>query len=82
MDIRTIIRAAIPDATDEACEWILWERTPYPIGAITARSVYKAAARIQRAAAGKKRLCELCDRLAEQEKFICQRCKDAISRVA
>lgn len=82
MDIRTIIRAAIPDATDEACEWVLWERTPYPMGAITARSIYKAASRIQRAATGKKRLCELCDRLAEPEKFICQRCKDAISRVA
>jgi len=82
MDIRTIIRAAIPDATDEVCEWILWERTPFPVGAISARSVYRAAARVRRAAAGKKRLCELCDRLAEPGKWICHRCKDAISRVA
>ena len=77
MDIRTIIRAAIPGATDDVCGWILWGRTPYPMGAISARSVYKAASRIQRAAATGKRLCELCDRLAVKD--ICQRCEDVLS---
>ena len=80
MDIRTIIRAAIPDATDEACEWILWERTPYPMGAIDARSVYKAASRMQRAANHKLRLCELCDRVAEPGKWICHRCEDFLTK--
>ena len=82
MDIATIIRAAIPDATDKDCEWILWERTPYPVGVITAQSVYKAASRIQRATARKKQLCEFCDRLAEQDKFTCHICDDAISRAS
>ena len=79
---RTIIRAAIHDASDEVCEWILWERTPYPMGAIDVRSLYKAAARVQRAANGKKRLCEFCDRLAEPEKWICHRCSLATQQFA
>lgn len=74
MDIQKVIRAAIPDATSEVCEWLIWERMPYPVGMISARAVYKAAAMVRRAAAGKKRLCEFCDRLAEPGKAICHVC--------
>jgi len=38
-----IIRKAIPNADDELCEFILWGRTPFPAGSITARDLYQAA---------------------------------------
>jgi hypothetical protein len=38
-----IIRAAIPEADEVLCDHILWGRTPFPMGAITAQSLFKAA---------------------------------------
>ena len=61
-----IIKAAIPDASEETCDFILWSRTPFPVGAITARSLYKAASRVQRCSMKGLRLCEFCDNLVDK----------------
>lgn len=78
MKIQDVIRAAIPGASDELCEFIVWERTPAPVGAITARSLYKAADRFRRAEDNGIRLCEMCDRIARDGHYLCAECKRAL----
>ena len=82
MLISDVIRAAIPGADSETCEFILWEMTPYPCGTITAQSLYRAASRFQRAKNNKRRLCELCSNLAEEGKWNCTRCQQALDAAA
>lgn len=73
-----VIRAAMPDASQDECEWVLWERTPYPMGHVTARSLFKAASRFGRATASGIRLCELCNNRAE-DKWTCGACQRALA---
>jgi hypothetical protein len=77
--IAEVVQAAIPDADDSVIDFILWERTPYPAGAITARSIYRAASRLRRASAHNLRLCDYCDHLAIAGKSMCARCATALS---
>jgi len=79
MTTHDIIRAAIPNADDETCSFILWERTPYPFMRITAKTLYAAARRFQRAVNGGLRLCDFCDRMAENNKSVCAKCHKALS---
>lgn len=74
-----IIRAAIPDADDATCEAILWGRTPFPMGAITARSLYKAASGSVRAGRNGRQLCDWCNRIAVN-RWTCERCDAALSQ--
>lgn len=80
MQIQQVIRAAIPDATTEDCEWILWERTPYPCGGITARSIYKAASQFIRAVRNHLQLCEHCHNKVPEGKFTCDKCQRALDK--
>ena len=74
-----IIKAAIPNADEATIEYVLWGRTPFPVGAITAKSLYRAAARIQRCAKNGTRLCEFCDNRVEKGKWTCEKCDKALS---
>lgn len=73
-----IIRCAIPDADAGLVEHILWGRTPFPCGLVTARSLYRAARRWQRASDHGLRLCDLCDRIAMSDEWCCEPCRNAI----
>lgn len=75
-----VIRKAIPDADDALCDHILWGRTPFPMGGITARGLYEAARRFQRAAVNGRRLCDWCNNLALTGEFMCVLCATAISQ--
>lgn len=68
------IRAGWPGATDEDCDHILWSRTPYPMGKITARSLYKAAHGFFRSNKNKRGLCDTCDGLALPGLHQCPKC--------
>lgn len=70
-DIRDIIRAAIPDADDALCEYIVWARTHYPMAPVAAQMLYKAALQYRRATDKGLQLCEFCDRLAENQTEQC-----------
>lgn len=74
-----VIRAAFPGANAEDLEYVLWERTPYPMGKVSARSLYKAASGFRRACDHGLRLCELCDRLAAHGRWTCERCQSSLS---
>jgi hypothetical protein len=73
-----VIRAAMPGASTDICEYILWNRTPYPAGKVTAQSLCKAASRTKRAWDKHVRLCELCDRKVEGGRIICRKCEKAL----
>jgi hypothetical protein len=75
MTFAEVIKGAIPGADTDLCEFILWNRTPYPMGRVTARSLYQAASRWRRACAGDRKLCELCDNLAVSNRWLCARCE-------
>lgn len=73
-----VVRAAIPGADDSLCDYILWERTPYPVGVITAKSLYRAASRVWRAHKQGFQLCEHCDNVAEPHQYACRQCRAAL----
>ena len=77
--VHQVVRAAIPDADDEIVSFIMWARTPYPFGTVSARSIYKAAATLQRAGFNHVRLCDHCDNRARgPEAWECERCYRAL----
>lgn len=81
MDVRDVIRAAMPGATDEDCDFVIWARTPFPFSALTAQMIYKAASGWARASAKAVRLCDWCDNIASDDKggFLCDRCRAALT---
>lgn len=79
MTPQQIVRAAIPGATDEQCDYVLWSRTPFPIGRISAQSLYKAASRVRRAYEHNRVLCECCDNEITHGEYLCSRCSGALS---
>jgi len=78
-DAATIIRGAMPDASDSMVEHIVWGRTCLPFGKVTARDLYRAASRVRRAADKGRMLCDLCDNLADGDRYTCARCKAALA---
>ena len=80
-DVREIIRAAIPGATEDFCEYFMWERTPYPFGRISAKNLYKWASSFRRAGENNVPLCDLCENMATNHKYTCNRCYDALHTV-
>ena len=77
MRLIDIIRKAIPDASEELCDFIIWGRTAFPAGPLTAKLLYQAAARYQRAEANHRVICEFGDNLATKES-LCQSCATAL----
>lgn len=76
-----IIRAAIPDADDELCDFIVWARTPFPMTRTNAREFFRAASQWRRAQAKGNQLCDRCDRIAEPDHWQCAPCRDALQRL-
>jgi hypothetical protein len=73
-----IVRAAIPKADMDLTRLILWERTSFPCGRVTARELYRAASRFDRAARHGRVLCDFCDRIPMDGKRLCARCDQAL----
>ena len=69
-----IVRAAIPDATDATCEHVLWGMTPFPVGCVLPKQIFRAASRLRRAEANGVRLCEHCDQRAMPDEWYCRDC--------
>jgi hypothetical protein len=72
------IRAAIPGASDELVDHIVWGRTPFPFAKLGARDFYKAASSWRRAAAKGIQLCDHCHNIASADAWTCQQCWDAL----
>lgn len=77
MEVLDVVRAAIPEADESLCEYVIWGRTPYPCSPLTAKDVYRAAYRLKRATDSGKKLCDWCDRLATQGD-LCDKCRAAL----
>lgn len=76
-----ICRAAKPGADEGWCDHILWGRTPFPLGRVTAQDLYRAASRQARAERNGRVLCDFCDAIAAPGAYTCSAC-DAALRVA
>lgn len=81
MRIDEVVRAAVPNASDGFIEHILWGRTPYPMGRITAKSLYKAARRVDRASKNGIRLCDLCDNQVTGSGWECDKCHAVMAAI-
>ena len=77
-----IVRAAIPNADAGLATAILWERTAFPVGAVTPRELYLAASRFRRAEDHGLVLCDFCDRTTPGAPGLCVRCSAVLSRAA
>lgn len=71
MTFEQIIKSAFPNADATTVEHILWARTPFPMGKITAQSLYKASATYRRACEKGRWLCDWCDREIERGQYTC-----------
>lgn len=80
--IAQVVLAAIPGADKDTIDHILLGRTPYPVGRISAQSLFKAASGWRRAAEHKLRLCDHCHNLALAGHWECQSCRDALIRAS
>lgn len=78
MKIIEVMRKAQANITEDEAEFILWERTPYPVGGITAKSLYQATRRFYRVIKNHRKCCELCDNLAKENDSLCERCARVI----
>ena len=78
MKILEVMQKAKPNITEEEADFILWSRTPFPCGAITAKSLYQATRRFYRTIANHRHVCEFCDNLAQDNDTLCKRCAGAI----
>lgn len=78
MNPQQIVRAAIPRASDELVDHVLFGRTPYPLAPVSAQSLYKAAYRFRRAWENGTKLCTFCDRRAIPGEWECERCARAL----
>lgn len=76
-----IVKAAIPGADQDLAQHVLWARTPFPIGAVSAHDLYRAASRYRRAIEQGLRLCDWCDRVCGDE-LLCERCASALHAAA
>lgn len=61
MMLLDVVRAAIPGANEDDADYILWSRTSYPMGSVDAKTIHKAASRLERARVNGFELCDLCD---------------------
>jgi len=79
MNVMQVVRAAIPGASEQLCEHILWGRTAFPVGRVWPRDLYRAADRLRRATEKGIELCEFCDAITEPGKMACNRCDAALT---
>lgn len=75
-----VIRRAVPEATEEFCEHILWGRTPFPVGRVTPTYIFRSAYRFNRACEKGITLCDFCDRVAIPGKSCCEICYSALNQ--
>ncbi len=80
MNAQEIIQKAIPEANNDLCEYILWAMTPFPCGAVSPRSLFKAADRLKRANANGRRLCDFCNNEVHGDDWTCPSCTRALSQ--
>lgn len=79
MDALAVVAAAMPGATEADADYVLWNRTPFPMRAVGVRELYHAARRLRRAGANGRRLCDLCDRQVMTGKWLCAQCALALT---
>lgn len=79
MNAMQVVRAAIPGASEQLCEHVLWSRTAFPFGHVGPRDLYRAADRLRRATEKGIELCEFCDAITEPDKMACRRCDAALT---
>lgn len=78
---KEIVQAAIPNASDQLVDHILWGRTAYPFQC-SDRGLYEAARRWARAKASGIELCDWCDnRLLPTDRGCCQSCQAGLDDV-
>jgi len=68
-----------PDITEAEVEFILWERTPFPVAYPKPKEIYKAFTGFKRACNNKIRLCDCCHNKAVIGN-LCVRCKRALEK--
>lgn len=77
-----IVRAAIPDASDDDIEHVLWARTPFPVGQVSPQSLYRAASGWDRAGKHGLQLCDHCHNVvAPGRQFECEACGSALDKL-
>lgn len=72
-----VVRAGWPGASEREVEEVLWCRTAFPFGDLSARSLYKAASGSYRADKNGITICDFCHDRAVKD-GLCERCYRAL----
>lgn len=81
MEIRTILENSVGrPLTDREVDFLLWDRTAYPMGDTTAKELYKAVNGFERAYRNGLHLCLFCDRIVSEKGDACEKCDTALSK--
>jgi hypothetical protein len=79
MNVKTILENSVgKPLSDREAEFLLFERTAYPVGDTTAKELYKAVNGFHRAVQNGLHLCEHCDRMVPEKFDTCFKCYKAL----
>jgi hypothetical protein len=78
MTFLELAKHAMGGCSDEAADFVLWNRTPFPFDP-TPRTLYKKIAGYRRACANERKLCMFCSNVTREGEWECQRCGDALA---
>lgn len=77
MTFLELARAALPGASDDECDYALWNRTPFPFDP-SPRVLFKKLDGYRRACANGRQLCDFCHRQAV-DGWTCAPCRAALN---
>lgn len=77
------VRRWFPNATDDFCDYVLYERTAFPCcdGETVFRQIAEFAETLKTKPADRD-FCDFCNELAESGKWLCSACDFVMSRVS
>jgi hypothetical protein len=76
MTFLELAKAALPGASNEDADYVLWNHTAFPFET-SPRALYRSLSSYRRAAANGRRLCTTCNNIAVDE-WSCARCNRLI----
>jgi hypothetical protein len=74
VNLFAVVREYFPNATDDECGFLIWNRTPYPMGRL--ENIRECLANFKSARDVGKYPCDICESFVDQPDSICDTCRE------